>query len=99
MTINNIYFISFDQRQVVRVAVFLDILPVVGVEHHPGQLDAPVRGPGPGLRGAPECHVHILIGLANIPILARNDFIESDVVQTTVITLERILETWMNLKI
>ena len=95
MTIIHSYLVGFDQRQVVRVAMFLDVLPVVGVEHHPSQLDAPVRGPGPGLRGAPECHVHILIGLAYIPILTRNDFIESNVVQTTVITLERILKTWM----
>ena len=72
--------------------MFPDVLPVVGVYHHPGQLDVPVRRPGSGLTGAPEGHVDILISLANIPILRWNDFIESYVVQAAVITLELHLE-------
>ena len=87
---NEGHLVSLDQRQVIRVPVLPDVLPVVGVDHHPGQLDAPLRGPVPGLGGAPEGHVDILIGLSHIPIFRGNDFVESNVVQTTVVTLDII---------
>ena len=39
MNVNKGHLVSLDQGQVIRVPVLLDVLPVVGVEHHLGQLD------------------------------------------------------------
>ena len=88
VNVNEGHLVSLDQRQVIRVPVLPDVLPVVGVDHHPGQLDAPLQDPGPGLGGAPEGQVDILIGLPHIPIFRGNNFVESNVVQTTVVTLD-----------
>ena len=97
MNVNKGHLVSLDEGQVIWVPVLLDVLPVVWVEHHPGKLDAPVRGPGPGLGGAPKGHVDILIGLSYIAIFRGNDFVESMVVQTTVVTLEIILADFLNI--